>query len=81
MTETRAIAGKQIEMFQIPGGRWVFDGSLNPMGYLTADDAAVEAELQLTNQAQGRLATGRVDVKVHRANWRKHVAPLMNRRH
>ncbi|MBG0818261.1 hypothetical protein [Planomonospora sp. ID82291] len=81
---------KKIEDRDIPfwtiwiGGhrRWVFGGCKNPAGYANPEDAAVEAECQLTGKTQGWLgatAGHGVTPKVHRTNWLELVEPLVQR--
>lgn len=78
-TQDRDIAGRKVTFRQIPGGRWVFTGSLNAGGYLTVDDAAIEAQAQIEHRAQGGLNQQPVEVKTHRRTWRQEIQPAASR--
>ncbi|TMR01082.1 hypothetical protein ETD86_54555 [Nonomuraea turkmeniaca] len=81
-THTESIDGETVTFTAIRIGgirRWVFTGCITAGGYVSWQDAAVEARLQLTGQTQGRLAALRgheVPQTVHRANWKKHLTPI-----
>lgn len=78
LTETRTVEGTEVKFFTT-GGRWVFAGSRNGFGYLTVEDAEVEAQLQLSNQYVGSLNTYRPGSRIHRTAVQT-LATLMNRR-
>ena len=59
------IEGTEVRFYQA-AGRWVFSGSRAAGGYATADDAEVEARLQITNRYRGGLNTDRVPFRSHR---------------
>lgn len=82
--EVRTVAGTEVTFADAaPLDRWVFAGSINPGGYLTVEDAMVEAEAQLEGRLQGRLAAeaGHTDVpqRTHRQTWDREVAPVARR--
>lgn len=83
MSEYRQIGSLEIRFFQSgPQNRWVFAGSINPGGYATVDDAAVEAAAQIEGHLRGRLSAqlGRLPKqRDHASYWRQHIEPLASK--
>lgn len=84
MSEFRQIGSQDIRFWQGgPEGRWIFAGSINAGGYLTLEDAVVEATAQVNGQIRGRISAtlGKLPkLADHRAYWKANLEKLAGRR-
>jgi hypothetical protein len=84
MSEFRQIGSTEIRFWQGgPQGRWIFAGSINAGGYLTIEDAMVEAVAQVDGKLRGRISAtlGKLPKqRDHAAYWQANLETLANRR-
>lgn len=84
MSESRQIGSTDIRFWQGgPQGRWIFAGSINAGGYLTIEDAMVEATAQIDGKLRGRISATLGNMpkqRDHTAYWRANLEALASRR-
>lgn len=84
MSEFHKIGSTEIRFWQGgPQGRWIFAGSINPGGYLTVDDALVEATAQVEGKLRGRISATLGNLpkqRAHTAYWKANLEELASRR-